>query len=45
VIAHLRSLGADEVEELRVTEEHMQFGLPIGVRASDETRLRAASRS
>jgi 4-hydroxy-3-methylbut-2-en-1-yl diphosphate reductase len=43
VMAHLRSLGADEVEELRVTEEHMQFGLPTGVRGSDEARLRAAT--
>jgi 4-hydroxy-3-methylbut-2-enyl diphosphate reductase len=40
VVGHLRALGAEELEELRVTEEHMQFGLPVGVRQSDEARLR-----
>jgi 4-hydroxy-3-methylbut-2-enyl diphosphate reductase len=43
VMAHLRELGADDVEELRVTEEHMQFGLPMGVRPSDEARLRTTT--
>ena len=36
VIAHLRSLGAREVEEVRVVDEHMAFGLPRGVRESEE---------
>jgi 4-hydroxy-3-methylbut-2-en-1-yl diphosphate reductase len=45
VVGHLRSLGAEELEELRVTEEHMQFGLPVGVRQSDEARLRTATRT
>jgi hypothetical protein len=40
VVSHLGSLGADEVEEFRVTEKHMQVGLPTGVRGSDEARLR-----
>lgn len=35
VVSHLRALGATEVEELRVREEHMVFGLPVGVRESD----------
>jgi 4-hydroxy-3-methylbut-2-en-1-yl diphosphate reductase len=41
VVSHLRELGADDVEELRVTEEHMAFGLPRGVRESDEARVGA----
>jgi 4-hydroxy-3-methylbut-2-en-1-yl diphosphate reductase len=41
VVAHLRDQGAGDVEELRVTEEHMAFGLPRGVRESDEARLAA----
>ncbi len=45
VVGHLRSLGAEQLEELRVTEEHMQFGLPVGVRQSDEARLRTATRT
>ncbi len=32
VVEHLRTLGATEVEELRVTEETVRFGLPYGVR-------------
>jgi 4-hydroxy-3-methylbut-2-en-1-yl diphosphate reductase len=43
VVEKLRTLGAGEVEELAVTEEHMAFGLPRGVRESDETRLRAGA--
>jgi 4-hydroxy-3-methylbut-2-enyl diphosphate reductase len=43
VVEHLRGLGAGEVEELQVTEEHMAFGLPRGVRESDETRLGAGA--
>jgi 4-hydroxy-3-methylbut-2-en-1-yl diphosphate reductase len=39
VVDHLRGLGATEVVELSVTEEHMAFGLPRGVRESDEARL------
>ena len=35
VVAHLRDLGATDVEELRVREEHMVFGMPPGVRDSD----------
>jgi 4-hydroxy-3-methylbut-2-enyl diphosphate reductase len=42
VVSHLRELGATEVEELRVIEEHMAFGLPRGVRESDEARVGAA---
>jgi 4-hydroxy-3-methylbut-2-enyl diphosphate reductase len=42
VVEHLRDLGAAEVEEVRVTEEHMAFGLPRGVRKSDEARVGAA---
>jgi 4-hydroxy-3-methylbut-2-enyl diphosphate reductase len=38
VIEHLRSLGASEVEEVRVTEESMHFNLPAGVRSADEDR-------
>jgi 4-hydroxy-3-methylbut-2-enyl diphosphate reductase len=43
VVDHLRGLGADRVEELRVTEEHMAFGLPRGVRESDEARASATT--
>jgi 4-hydroxy-3-methylbut-2-enyl diphosphate reductase len=43
VVEHLRGLGAGEVEELQVTEEHMAFGLPRGVRESDEARLGAGA--
>jgi 4-hydroxy-3-methylbut-2-en-1-yl diphosphate reductase len=43
VVEHLRGRGASEVEELQVTEEHMAFGLPRGVRESDEARLRAGA--
>jgi 4-hydroxy-3-methylbut-2-en-1-yl diphosphate reductase len=43
VVEHLRGLGAAEVEELEVTEEHMAFGLPRGVRESDEARLGAGA--
>ena len=32
VVDHLRDLGAGRVEELRVTEETVRFGLPYGVR-------------
>jgi 4-hydroxy-3-methylbut-2-en-1-yl diphosphate reductase len=42
VVSHLRELGATEVEEVRVIEEHMAFGLPRGVRESDEARVGAA---
>jgi 4-hydroxy-3-methylbut-2-en-1-yl diphosphate reductase len=35
VLACLRELGATEIEEVRVIEEHMAFGLPRGVRDSD----------
>jgi 4-hydroxy-3-methylbut-2-enyl diphosphate reductase len=38
VVEHLRSLGATEVEEVRVTEESMHFNLPAGVRSADEQR-------
>jgi 4-hydroxy-3-methylbut-2-enyl diphosphate reductase len=43
VVERLRDLGAGEVEELAVTEEHMAFGLPRGVRESDEARVRAGA--
>jgi 4-hydroxy-3-methylbut-2-en-1-yl diphosphate reductase len=43
VVEHLRGRGASEVQELQVTEEHMAFGLPRGVRESDEARLRAGA--
>ena len=43
VVERLRGLGAGEVEELAVTEEHMAFGLPRGVRESDEARVRAGA--
>jgi 4-hydroxy-3-methylbut-2-en-1-yl diphosphate reductase len=42
VIDHLRGAGAREVEEIRVAEESLVFGLPHGVRAIDEERLAAA---
>jgi 4-hydroxy-3-methylbut-2-en-1-yl diphosphate reductase len=42
VIDHLRGVGAREVEEIRVAEESLVFGLPHGVRAIDEERLAAA---
>jgi 4-hydroxy-3-methylbut-2-enyl diphosphate reductase len=42
VMQWLRERGATEVEELRVTEEHMEFGLPRGVRESDERRAAGA---
>jgi 4-hydroxy-3-methylbut-2-enyl diphosphate reductase len=42
VVGHLRGLGATEVEELLVTEEQMAFGLPRGVRESDEAGLTGA---
>ncbi len=35
VLRWLRARGATEIEEVRVTEEHMAFGLPRGVRDSD----------
>ena len=35
VLAWLRERGATEIEEVRVIEEHMAFGLPRGVRDSD----------
>jgi 4-hydroxy-3-methylbut-2-en-1-yl diphosphate reductase len=41
VIEDLRARGAEEVEEARVTEEFVEFGLPTGVRASDERRAGA----
>ena len=43
VIAHLRDLGAREIEEVRVAEEHLVFGLPHGVRETDERRLAAGT--
>jgi 4-hydroxy-3-methylbut-2-en-1-yl diphosphate reductase len=43
VIGHLRDLGAEDVEEVRVTEEFVEFGLPPGVRPSDELRARATA--
>jgi 4-hydroxy-3-methylbut-2-enyl diphosphate reductase len=42
VLAWLRERGATEVEELRVTEEFVEFGFPRGVRDPD---LRAAAAS
>jgi 4-hydroxy-3-methylbut-2-enyl diphosphate reductase len=36
VLTWLRARGATTVEELRVTEETLEFGLPRGVRESDE---------
>ena len=32
VVGHLRALGATEVEELRVTNEDVHFGMPAGIR-------------
>jgi 4-hydroxy-3-methylbut-2-enyl diphosphate reductase len=43
VVDHLRTLGATEVEEIRVTEESMHFNLPAGVRPRDEQRAAAGS--
>jgi 4-hydroxy-3-methylbut-2-en-1-yl diphosphate reductase len=43
VVDHLRTLGASEVEEVRVTEESMHFNLPAGVRPRDEQRAAAGS--
>jgi 4-hydroxy-3-methylbut-2-en-1-yl diphosphate reductase len=42
VVGWLRERGATEVEELRVTEEFVEFGFPRGVRDSD---LAATTRS
>ncbi|HEV3474470.1 MAG TPA: 4-hydroxy-3-methylbut-2-enyl diphosphate reductase [Actinomycetota bacterium] len=42
VMGWLRERGATDVEEVRVTEEHMEFGLPRGVRESDERAAAAA---
>jgi len=39
VVERLRQLGAPSVEHLQVTEEHVRFGMPYGVRDKD---LRAA---
>jgi 4-hydroxy-3-methylbut-2-en-1-yl diphosphate reductase len=41
VVDDLRELGAGEVDEVSVAEEHLVFGLPTGVRESDERRLAA----
>jgi 4-hydroxy-3-methylbut-2-enyl diphosphate reductase len=41
LLAWLRVRGATEIEEVRVTEEHMAFGLPRGVRDSDLAAARA----
>jgi hypothetical protein len=38
----LRERGATDVEEVRVIDEHMEFGLPRGVRESDESRAAGA---
>ena len=38
VITYLRERGAASVEELRVTEENLRFGLPYGVRERDAAR-------
>jgi 4-hydroxy-3-methylbut-2-enyl diphosphate reductase len=38
VLAWLRDRGVTEIEEVRVVEEHMAFGLPRGVRDSDLER-------
>ncbi|MDQ4005210.1 MAG: 4-hydroxy-3-methylbut-2-enyl diphosphate reductase [Actinomycetota bacterium] len=43
VVEWLRDRGATDVDELRVIEEHMEFGLPRGVRPSDERRARAVT--
>jgi 4-hydroxy-3-methylbut-2-en-1-yl diphosphate reductase len=44
VVDHVRGLGATEVEELRVAEEHLVFGLPAGVRPADEATAASPSR-
>jgi 4-hydroxy-3-methylbut-2-enyl diphosphate reductase len=41
VLGWLRDRGATEIEEVRVIEEHMAFGLPRGVRDSDLAAARA----
>jgi 4-hydroxy-3-methylbut-2-enyl diphosphate reductase len=41
VVGWLRDRGADQVEELRVAEEHLVFGLPKGVRDADAVGLSA----
>ena len=41
VVGHLRNLGASEVEELRIREEHVVFGLPPGVREADAAAARS----
>jgi len=43
VVGWLRDHGAESVDELRVIEEHMAFGLPRGVRDADLRRAEAAS--
>jgi 4-hydroxy-3-methylbut-2-enyl diphosphate reductase len=43
VVNRLREEGAQEVEELAVTEEHVAFGYPRGVRDSDLRRVEAAA--
>jgi 4-hydroxy-3-methylbut-2-enyl diphosphate reductase len=43
VIDHLKGMGASDVEEVRVAEEHLVFGLPHGVREVDERRLEAGA--
>ena len=43
VLAWLRHRGATEIEEVRVVEEHMAFGLPRGVRDSDLERAGVGS--
>jgi 4-hydroxy-3-methylbut-2-enyl diphosphate reductase len=40
VVARLRELGAAEVEEVRVAEEDLIFGLPRGVRDADAVPAR-----
>ncbi|HWC31921.1 MAG TPA: 4-hydroxy-3-methylbut-2-enyl diphosphate reductase [Actinomycetota bacterium] len=43
VMGHLRSLGATDVDEVRVRDEFVEFGLPAGVRESDARRVAATS--
>jgi 4-hydroxy-3-methylbut-2-enyl diphosphate reductase len=43
VIDRLKETGASDVEEVRVAEEHLVFGLPHGVREVDERRLQAGA--
>jgi 4-hydroxy-3-methylbut-2-enyl diphosphate reductase len=43
VVGWLRDHGAESVDELRVIEEHMAFGLPRGVRDSDLARAGQAT--